>query len=69
MYSGSSITTYMEISIEVYGFLFAQLSPINDLEQITDISYQIVCFQITIIYQVLTIVQFEKFSYIFVKRY
>ena len=69
MYSGSSITTYMEISIEVYGFLFAQLSPINDLEQITNISYQIVCFQITIIYQVLTIVQFEKFSYIFVKRY
>ena len=69
MYSGSSITTYMEISIEVYGFLFAQLSPINDLEQTTNISYQIVCFQITIIYQVLTIVQFEKFSYIFVKRY
>lgn len=32
MYSGSSISTYMEISIEVYGFLFAQLSPINDLE-------------------------------------
>lgn len=69
MYSGSSITTYIEISNEVYGFLFAQLSPINDLEQITNISYQIVCFQITIIYQVLTIVQFEKFSYIFVKRY